>query len=193
MKIDPFVVFFNARARPFTSPNKPPPARPPFRLCAMMRCAHSPSFTYLEQKQHYQYFGFRSTLKSNSPALLAKNGQSIRVRYVVENAGEASYADAFRGYSTFASSGSTPFDARSWTRTSDTSYEDGRLTWTHVHRLRGRGGGGGDDDDEDGGGRSSSSSSSSSGTTTSTTAYFAYFPPYSYERHLGLIAMCEGE
>ena len=143
MKIDPFVVFFNARARPFTSPNKPPPARPPFRLCAMMRCAHSPSFTYLEQKQHYQYFGFRSTLKSNSPALLAKNGQSIRVRYVVENAGEASYADAFRGYSTFASSGSTPFDARSWTRTSDTSYEDGRLTWTHVHRLRGGGGGGG--------------------------------------------------
>jgi hypothetical protein len=64
------------------------------------------------------------------------------VRYVVENAGEASYADAFRGYSTFASSGSTPFDARSWTRASDTSYEDGRLTWTHVHRLRGRGGGG---------------------------------------------------
>jgi hypothetical protein len=106
------------------------------------------------------------------------------VRYVVENAGEASYADAFRGYSTFVSSGSTPFDARSWTRTSDASYEDGRLTWTHVHRLRRGEGGEEEDGKEDGGGRSSSSGP---------TAYFAYFPPYSYERHLGLIAMCEGE
>lgn len=24
-------------------------------------------------------------------------------------------------------------------------------------------------------------------------AYFAYFPPYSYERHLGLIARCAGK
>jgi hypothetical protein len=23
-------------------------------------------------------------------------------------------------------------------------------------------------------------------------AYFAYFPPYSYERHLGLVAKCAG-
>lgn len=56
----------------------------------------------------------------------------------------------------------TPFDPEAWSRTTDSSYDNGRLTWTHVHEL----------DEEP------------------STAYFAYFPPFSYERHLGLVARC---
>jgi murein tripeptide amidase MpaA len=100
--------------------------------------------------------------------VLADGGEdkksSIKVRYVIENAGNASFAGAYHGYSTFVTTQSTPFLPESWTRTSDTSVSnDGSLTWTHVHRSNGSSYGG---------------------------AYFAYFPPYSYERHLGLIAKC---
>jgi murein tripeptide amidase MpaA len=90
------------------------------------------------------------------------NKSSIKVRYVIENAGNASFATAYHGYSTFVTTQSTPFLPDSWTRTCDTSVSnDGSLTWTHVHGNNGSNG-----------------------------AYFAYFPPYSYERHLGLIARC---
>lgn len=93
-----------------------------------------------------------------------ENKSSIKVRYVIENAGNASFASAYHGYSTFVTAQSTPFLPDSWTRTSDPSVSnDGSLTWTHVHRSNGSSCGG---------------------------AYFAYFPPYSYERHLGLIAKC---
>lgn len=92
------------------------------------------------------------------------NKSSIKVRCVIENAGNASFARAYHGYSTFVTTQSTPFLPDSWTRTSDTSVSnDGSLTWTHVHE---------------------NNESSYGG------AYFAYFPPYSYERHLGLIAKC---
>ena len=63
----------------------------------------------------------------------------------------------------------TPFEPDAWTRSGDTSYQNGCLTWTHVHDLSGDGDG------------------------PSSTAYFSYFPPFSYGRHLGLIARCEGE
>lgn len=82
----------------------------------------------------------------------------------MDNASDASYADAWHGASIFVTEKSTPYDADSWYRTSDTTYENGVLSWTHVHELN----------KEDG----------------DSSAYFAYFPPYSYERHLGLIAQC---
>ena len=112
-------------------------------------------YTDLEGKQHFQYFSFRSTLNYNSPALsgIFSNKKSLKVKYILQNAGEASYADAFNGYSTFVSTKSTPFDPDSWTRTRDSSYANGCLTWSHVHDL------------EDG---------------ASSPAVFAYFPPYSY-------------
>lgn len=124
-------------------------------------------YTELEKKQHFQYFSFRSSINFSSPSIkgIFSNKETIKVKYILQNAGEASYADAFNGYSTFVTTRATPFDPESWTRTNNCSYENGCLTWTHVHDLR----------------------------PTSSTAYFAYFPPYSYERHLGLIAKCAGE
>ncbi|KAK1740992.1 cytosolic carboxypeptidase [Skeletonema marinoi] len=121
-------------------------------------------FTDLEQKSHFQSFSFRSSVNFNSPAIrgIFSDKKSIKVKYVVDNANEASYADAWNGASIFVTEKSTPYDADSWHRTSDTNYEKGVLSWTHVHDLDGE----------------------------SSSAYFAYFPPYSYERHLGLIAQC---
>ena len=95
------------------------------------------SFTDLENKAHFQYFSFRSTLNTNSPALkgIFSGQKLLKVRYVLENAGESSYADAFNGYATFVTTKSTPFDPDSWTRTKDSSYKNGCLMWTHVHEL----------------------------------------------------------
>lgn len=122
-------------------------------------------YTDLEQKQHFQSFNFRSILNHNSKALkgIFSGQTSIKVKYILENAGEASYSDAFKGYSTFVSTKANPFDPESWIRTSDCEYENGQLTWSHVHSLK------------DG----------------PSSAYFSYFPPYSYERHLYLVSKCE--
>jgi len=125
-------------------------------------------YTLLENKQHFQYFSFRAALNAHSPTMrgLFSGKKSIKVKYIVENAGEASYASAFEGYRTFVTEGVTPFDPDAWARVEDTRYEGGRLTWNHVHKLDGKEGGG------------------------ALSAYFAYFPPYSWERHLGLMAKC---
>ncbi|KAL7550332.1 hypothetical protein ACHAWF_013590 [Thalassiosira exigua] len=126
-------------------------------------------YTHLEQKQHFQYFSFRSTINPTSPAVrgIFHGKKSLKVRYILVNAGEASYSDAFHSYVPFTTASSTPFDPDEWSRVeSDVEYANGCLTWTHVHPL-----GGGEGPGPEG-------------------AYFAYFPPYSYERHLGLIARC---
>jgi hypothetical protein len=123
------------------------------------------SYTHLESKTHFQYFSFRSTLHTSSPQLASLNKKhKIRVQYILENAGQASYANAFKGYSTFYTTKS-PFDD-DWGRVGETMYDEekGWLVWNH-------------DMDMNGG---------------SNSAYFAYFPPYSYERHLGLISKCAG-
>jgi len=96
--------------------------------------------------------------------------KSVKVKYVLENAGEASYADAFEGYSTFVTTKATPFDSDSWGRVDDAKYEGGTLSWTHVHTL--------EEDGDDG---------------ALLSAYFAYFPPYSQDMHLSLVAKCAGE
>lgn len=49
------------------------------------------SFTLYEQKHHSQYFSFRSTL--SLPSLLQQD--SITIRYVVANAGQASYVHKY--------------------------------------------------------------------------------------------------
>ena len=119
--------------------------------------------TYLESKTHSQHFFFRSTLHPSSPEIQSITKDVIRVQYVLENAGEASYAKAFNGYQTFFTTGS-PFDDGSWGRVKSTSYDEekGWLIWNHEINASNPG----------------------------HTAYFAYFPPYSYERHLILISRC---
>ena len=106
-------------------------------------------YTELEKKHHFQHFYFRSAVKGAG-----------RVKYAITNAGDASYAKAWKDSTTFASK--TPSDPGSWKRVLDTSYDasTGHLTWSYDH--------------------------SSSGSV-----YFAYFPPFSYERHLELISSCE--
>lgn len=120
-------------------------------------------FTQLEQKSHSQSFSFRSSINFNSPAIrgIFSDKKSIKVKYIIDNAREASYADAWNGASIFVTKKLTPFDPESWHRTSDTKFEKGVLSWTHVHDVEGE-----------------------------SSAYFAYFPPFSYERHLSLIARC---
>lgn len=117
-------------------------------------------YTHLESKAHYQYFSFRSTLHLSSSQLASLNKDTIRVQYILENAGKASYANAFKGYSTFFTTKS-PFDD-DWGRV-ETSYDEekGCLIWNHEVTA-----------------------------SSTNSAYFAYFPPYSYERHLGLISKC---
>jgi murein tripeptide amidase MpaA len=99
-------------------------------------------FTALEQKHHFQYFCFRSVTDKGE-----------RVRYVIENAHEASYATAWHDFTVFSSP--TLSNPDSWTRVVSTSYEDGKLSWKYTGP-----------------------------------AYFCYFPPYSYNRHLDLISRC---
>ena len=106
-------------------------------------------YTELEKKHHFQHFYFRSAVKGAGT-----------VKYAITNAGDASYAKAWKDSTTFAST--TPSDPNSWQRVLDTSYDasSGHLTWTYDHGSSG-------------------------------SVYFAYFPPFSYERHLELISRCE--
>jgi len=109
-------------------------------------------YTEFEKKHHSQYFSFRSSIKGIDSA--------TTVKYVLANAGEASFPSAWDGSTTFFSS--TPSEPSSWLRKLDTSYDakTGELSWTHTHE-------------------------------SPSSTYFAYFPPYSYERHLNLISKCE--
>lgn len=108
-------------------------------------------YTELEKKSHFQYFCFRSTLSGVA--------QPTNVKFIIANAGEASYAPAWEGFTTFASTMLNK--PESWTRKLDSSYDSkkGWLSWTHTFKKSG-------------------------------SAYFSYFPPFSYERHLDLIDRC---
>lgn len=109
-------------------------------------------YTELEKKRHFQSFYFRASVKGiKAPTT---------VNFCVENAGDASYAKAWKGSTTFVTS--TPSNPHSWTRKEDTEYDAtcGHLTWNHRYKSNG-------------------------------SAYFAYFPPYSYERHCDLVSRCE--
>jgi murein tripeptide amidase MpaA len=77
----------------------------------------------------------------------------------------------------------TPFDPFSWTRKLDTVYDEetATLSWTHTHEPHL-----GYTEEES----TSISSSRENGnrSSSSSSVYFAYFPPYSYQRHLNLLA-----
>jgi Predicted carboxypeptidase len=85
------------------------------------------------------------------------------VKYVLSNAGDVSFPGAWEGSTIFYSI--NPWDPSSWRRKLDTTFDvdKGELVWTHNHDS-----------------------------SSSRFIYFAYFPPYSYERHLSLISKCEG-
>ena len=79
-------------------------------------------FTELEQKSHMQWFAFRATLAPETPTT---------VTYNIENAGECSFAVAFKGAEVVAST-----DRSEWRRVSSTRYDEtaGTLQWEWTHR-----------------------------------------------------------
>ena len=112
-------------------------------------------FTELENIAHMQYFAFRVTLGG----LLEEDGrQEQKVNYVIANAEDVSYPDAWSGTTVFYSTDVEDVD--SWKRNLTTHYGDGKLSWQHTHSQK------------------------------DYAMYFAYFPPYSYARHLKLISQC---
>jgi murein tripeptide amidase MpaA len=158
-------------------------------------------YTELEQMCHMQYFFFRSTLSRNNNYIAHRhsshsiaeeedddddddvnhdydaacngnhdsnhsnnNNNNItsvqRVCYILDNAEKASYPEAWTGTTVCYST--RPSDVDSWQRCVDTHYSNGKLTWTFAHDF-GKG---------------------------EYSVYFAFFPPYSYERHLSLVAQC---
>jgi len=122
-----------------------------------------------------QYFSFRAfasgggsnkTNGDNNNNGDSDDGDSIRtlvVHYEIENASEVSYPQAWPGSTVSYTDGSLDAtDDEEWRRCQSTKYVDGKLAWKHVHDLR------------------------SGGMPT----FFSYWPPYTYSRHLKLVADC---
>lgn len=86
-------------------------------------------YTELEKIAHMQYFSFRISLGG------LEKGTSQTVKYIIANASETSYPEAWQG-STVCWSLDVE-DANSWKRKTDTFYTQGQLTWEHTHTSNG--------------------------------------------------------
>lgn len=108
-------------------------------------------YTDLEEKTHMQWFAFRATHDDKTEAV---------VTYEIENAGDCSFAVAWKGAEVVAS-----FDKETWQRVPSTRYDEERgvlsWQWSRTRPL-----------------------------VDPPSVYFAYFDLYSYERHLALVAKC---
>jgi hypothetical protein len=117
-------------------------------------------FTELERKTHLQYFCFRvilSNTNNDNNSNGSNNGSSNEpLTYVISNANQASFPEAWTGTTIFFAP--TLNDPHAWKRVASTTYcqETGQLSWTYTQQS----------------------------------GFFTYFPPYSYNRHLDLIAKC---
>ena len=124
-------------------------------------------FTDLEKVSHFQYFSFRSTIANlaNSEGIATT---PTDITYEIINAGEASYAEAWVDSTVFYTTNVN--DPDSWRRIRSTDYnaKEKKLVWSHPERML----------------------SSEQATDTCHSIYFAYFPPYSYSRHLDLVERC---
>jgi murein tripeptide amidase MpaA len=118
-------------------------------------------YSELERKAHSQYFCFKSVLSTTTTAAAEEEGKTVTVRYVIENAGQVSYPQAWQGSTAFV--GTNLNDANTWRRALDTTYspESGHLSWTVHHQL-----------------------------PHASSVYCCYFPPFSYQQHLELLAEC---
>ena len=83
-------------------------------------------YTELEKKSHLQYFSFRSSIQTQS-----ESTKGLPITYEIVNAGETSYANAWKGYTVFSTK--SIGDPDSWRREQSTRYEDGKLIWEHDH------------------------------------------------------------
>jgi murein tripeptide amidase MpaA len=117
-------------------------------------------YTELERTAHLQYFCFKSVL-STTESTAEESDKPVTVRYVIENAGQVSYPQAWWGSSAFV--GTCLNDVNSWRRALDTTYspESGHLSWTVQHQP-----------------------------PHTSSVYCCYFPPFSYQQHLELLVEC---
>ena len=120
-------------------------------------------YSNFEKTTHMQYFSFRAT-----PC--KQQHLPLRVTFSIINAGDVSYPQAWKG-STVCYAPNLEEEAQSdlggWQRNLGTSYdEDSKvLSWTHTFDNK-------------------------PGDNSSGSLYFSYFPPFSYQRHLNLVAKC---
>ena len=103
------------------------------------------AFTHgTDNTAHFQWFHFR-----------ASGVQGKKCKFVLENAGDASYPEGWENYKTVAS-----YDRENWWRVASTTCEDGALSWEL--------------------------------TPERDSVWFAYFAPYSWERHEKVVAELSG-
>lgn len=95
---------------------------------------------FTDETAHFQWFHFR-----------ASGVRDARCRFVLENAGDASYTPGWEHYKTVAS-----YDREDWWRVASTTYDGGELAWEL--------------------------------TPERDSVWFAYFAPYSWERHERVVA-----
>ena len=95
---------------------------------------------FTDEKAHFQWFHFR-----------ASGVRGARCRFVITNAGDASYPEGWVDYRAVAS-----YDREDWWRVASTTYAEGQLTWEL--------------------------------TPERDSVWFAYFAPYSWERHERFVA-----
>jgi murein tripeptide amidase MpaA len=92
-------------------------------------------YTELEKRSHLQYFSFRSSIQTTNaesePQICEPVDEGVPITYEILNAADASYANAWEGYTVFHSK--SVGDPDSWRREPSTRYEDGKLIWEHVH------------------------------------------------------------
>ncbi len=84
-------------------------------------------YTELEKKSHLQYFSFRSSVHTDDEP----KSEGLQITYEILNAGETSYANAWRDYTVFSTK--SVGDPDSWRREKSTRYEDGKLIWKYDH------------------------------------------------------------
>ena len=108
-------------------------------------------YTELEKINHMQYFCFKAVAKAD-----------VKIRYVIANAGEVSYPEAWPDTTVcFTTTEDYQNVDDSWRRNLTTRYVGEELVWEHTH------------------------------TKENPTVYFSYFPPYTYERHCAFMQECE--
>lgn len=108
-------------------------------------------YTELEKIHHMQYFCFKAVAQEN-----------VKIRYVIVNAGEVSYPEAWPDTTVcFTTTEDYQNVDDAWRRNLTTRYVGEELVWEHTH------------------------------TKDKPTVYFSYFPPYTYERHCAFIQECE--
>mmetsp|Transcript_36006 Transcript_36006/g.39804 ORF Transcript_36006/g.39804 Transcript_36006/m.39804 type:complete len:507 (+) Transcript_36006:28-1548(+) len=125
-------------------------------------CIKKDPYSELEQVHHFQYFAFRATASGIVVPKGGGVGKQLNVNFVIVNAGDVSFPQAWDG-STVCYSPNLEEDADTncWQRKLGTRYDQKTKVLSWSHCYESNG-----------------------------SYYFAYFPPFSYQRHLNLVAKC---